>query len=187
MRKIGNLLTSLFVVILVLAAVLLVGVRLVGLTPYAVLSGSMEPVYPLGSLLYVRKAAPAEIAPGDPITFVMNEELMVATHRVVEVDQAKEHFITKGDANDAADGQPVLFKNLIGKPAFALPYLGYLANFISSQRGRYIVIAVLILFVLLLILPDLLKRGGDKEPDQQAVAHAATADRQEAAQDQERK
>ena len=35
-----------------------------------------------------------------------------------------EHFYTQGDANDAPDGAPVYFKNLIGRPVFTIPYLG---------------------------------------------------------------
>ena len=56
LKKAWNVLTTIVVIIVVCAAVLLVGVRLIGLQPYTVLSGSMEPVYHTGSLIYVKEA-----------------------------------------------------------------------------------------------------------------------------------
>ena len=84
-RRVWNAVSTVLVLGVVLLAFLLVGVRLVGLTPYAVLSGSMEPTYHVGSLIYVGKIAPEEITVGTPITFVVNEDLLLATHRVVDI------------------------------------------------------------------------------------------------------
>ena len=82
-KKIWNAVTTILVIFVVILAVLLVGVRLVGFDVYTVLSGSMEPTYHTGSLIYVRDAEPADIEVGDPITFVLDENLTVATHRVI--------------------------------------------------------------------------------------------------------
>ena len=57
--KIWNAITTLLVVLMLLLAVALVGVRLVWLTPFSVLSGSMKPAYDVGSLIYVKKVDPA--------------------------------------------------------------------------------------------------------------------------------
>ena len=65
-------------------AMLLAGIRLLGFSPYAVLIGSMEPAYHVVALIYVEKVAPEEIKFGDPITFVLNDDLVVATHCVVQ-------------------------------------------------------------------------------------------------------
>lgn len=105
--KIWNVITTLLVVFVMLMAVLLVGVRLIGLTPYAVLSGSMEPTYHVGSLIYVKDTDPADIEIGDPITFVVNEDLLVATHRVVD----KEVFLTTEKPVLDENEQPVLDEN----------------------------------------------------------------------------
>lgn len=110
-RKIWDITTTVLVVLVVLLAVALVGVRLVGIKTYAVVSGSMEPVYPTGSLLYVKSVDTAELAVGDSITFMLNEDT-VATHRIVEVipdpdDSSVVRFKTKGDANNQVDGTPV--------------------------------------------------------------------------------
>lgn len=153
-------------------AILLAGVRLVGLTPFAVLSGSMEPVYHVGALIYVKDTPPAEIQVGDPITFVLNDNLVVATHRVIDIDEENQYFYTKGDANDMADGSPVHFENLIGKPIFTIPYLGYLSNWVTNPPGQYITIALVVVFVLLLFLPDLLKKAeeADKRDEERKAA-----------------
>ena len=161
LKRMWNIFTTILVAAVVILALLLVGVRIFGLQVYAVLSGSMEPTYHTGSLIYVQKTTPEQIQAGDPITFVMDESLVVATHRVVEVHEEEGYFTTKGDANDAVDGSPVLFENLIGKPVFTIPYLGYLSDFIQKPPGMYVAIGVGGVILLLAFLPDLL--GGRKK------------------------
>lgn len=157
LKRLWNIVTTVLVAAVVLLAVLLVGVRLVGLTPFVVLSGSMEPTYPTGALIYVKKVPAEQIQVGDPITFVMNEDLVVATHRVVDIDGENQRFTTKGDANDAVDGAPVHFKNLIGKPVFCVPYLGYLSDYLTHPPGMYVGWSVAAVLLLLLFTPELLK------------------------------
>ena len=101
-KKILNNISTVLVVLVVILAVFLMGSRLVGLQVYHVISPSMEPTYSTGDLLYVKTVDPDSIKVGDPITFVLNEELVVATHRVVDIDTENRHFTTKGDANKTA-------------------------------------------------------------------------------------
>ena len=77
LKKIWSVTTTILVVFFVLVAMFLMGMRLIGLRPFTVVSGSMEPKYMVGDLLYVREVSPYEIKVGDAITFVMNEELTV--------------------------------------------------------------------------------------------------------------
>ena len=79
------------------------GVRLVGLTPYAVLSGSMEPEYPVGSLVYVKAVDPLDVEVGDAITFSLPSGTLV-THQVYQIDAESRAFRTQGIANIASDG-----------------------------------------------------------------------------------
>ena len=163
-RKIWNVVYSVIVAVVVLLAVAFVGVRVVGLQPFTVLSGSMEPTYHTGSLIYVKSVEPQDVHVGDPITFVLNEDLVVATHRVIEIDAENERFYTKGDANESADGSPVHFNNLIGVPVFTMPLLGYVANFVTNPPGMYIALAGVAVLLLLTFVPDLIKKvdsGGD--------------------------
>ena len=167
-KKIWNVISTVLVVIVVVVALLLVGARLFGLQVYAVLSGSMEPTYHVGSVIYVEPVDPSEIQVGDPITFVMNEELTVATHRVVSIDAENSHFYTKGDANENPDAAPVHFNNLLGKPVFTIPYLGYISSYVQSPPGMYYAIAVGVLLLVLVFVPDMLdgskkKKSGKSE------------------------
>ena len=164
-KKIGNVVTTVLVVAVVLLAIALAGVRLFGLQVYTVLSGSMEPAYPVGALLYDKKVDPAQLRPGDVITFMLDEETIV-THRIVEVvpdeeDPSVIRFRTKGDANAAEDGSLVHYKNVLGTPVFTIPKLGYFANFVQQPPGLYVAIAFGAVLVLLAFLPDLL--GDDKK------------------------
>ena len=161
--KLWNIISTLIVILIVILAILLGGVRLVGLRPFAVLSGSMEPAYHVGSLIYVKACDPADVEVGDPITFVLDEDLNVATHRVIEIDAENQHFYTKGDANNAPDGAPVYFKNLIGRPVFTIPYLGYFSNWITTPPGMYVAIAAAGVFIILLFLPDVLKKADEAD------------------------
>jgi hypothetical protein len=113
----------------------------------------------------------AEIEVGDVITYVLPND-MPSTHRVIGVDAANQHFYTKGDANDIADGSPVHFKNLIGTPVFKIPLLGYVAYYIQHPPGMYIAIAVGAILLILVFLPDLFKKDGKKEA---AVATSAAS------------
>lgn len=178
-KRIWNAFTTVLVVLIVILAILLVGVRVVGLKPFVVLSGSMEPDYPTGSLIYVKNVDPFELEPGDVITFMLNETT-VATHRMVGVvpddeDPSVIRFRTKGDSNDFEDGTLVHYKNVIGSPVFVIPLLGYVSNYISQPPGLYIAGIGLLLVILLMFVPDIL-RAADKADKKAAEKKAAEAE-----------
>ena len=165
-KRIWNWISSILVAAVVLLAVALVGVRIVGLQPYVVLSGSMEPTYPVGSLIYVKSADYKQLKVGDPITFLVSEDT-VATHRIIEVlpdedDPNTIRYFTQGDANDAPDGSSVHYKNIIGKPVFSIPYLGYVSNYIQTPPGKYVAISGCALLMLLVFLPDVFAKDDKK-------------------------
>ena len=157
-KKIWDTVTTVLVVLVVVFAIFLMGSRLVGLQVFNVISGSMEPTYSVGDLLYVKEVDPDSVKVGDPITFVLNEDLVVATHRVVAVDGQNRLFTTKGDANETEDAQPVHFNNLIGVPVFAIPLLGYVSAYIQSPPGMYVAIALGVLLLAAVFLPDMLTK-----------------------------
>lgn len=164
-KKNWNVISTFFVVVMVLCAVFLMGSRLLGFKVYTVLSGSMEPVYSEGDLLYVKAVKVDTVKEGDPITFILNEDLVVATHRVVRIDAENQRFYTKGDANEIEDSDPVHFNNVIGVPKFSIPKLGYVSNFVQNPPGMYITIAAGVVLIILVFLPDMLvrKRSGDTQ------------------------
>ena len=140
---------AIFILFLVLA-VLLIGARFLGFTPYSVLSPSMTPKYPVGSLIYIKHTPTKDISVGDDITFVLDESLNVVTHQVVEIDEKHEFFTTKGIANDSQDASPVYYKNILGKVHFSVQYLGYISDVVTSPVGLVIFGVGLILWVVLI-------------------------------------
>lgn len=155
--KICNAITMLILIcILGIVGVLLVP-RLAGYETFAVLSGSMEPYYHVGSVVFVDKtAAPEEVKVGDPITFTKTDSL-VATHRVIEIDNEKREFKTKGDANETEDASPVSFDQLVGKAGVSIPLLGYISIYMKTRKGMFGIVAVFIIIILLQLIPELVK------------------------------
>lgn len=163
LKKVWNIFSTIIVIIFVLCAVFLMGSRVLGYRVFNVISGSMEPTYSVGDLIYVKKVNVNDIKVGTPITFVLNEDLVVATHRVVKVDAKNQHFYTKGDANEAADSTPVHFNNVLGVPQFSIPYLGYVSDFIQNPPGMYITVGIGAILILIVFLPDILGKKKKEE------------------------
>ncbi len=145
-RAAGKTLTGMLTVLAACLALLMTGARLAGLRPYVVLSGSMEPVYPVGALIYVGKVEAHAIRPGMAITYQLNEHTVV-THRVTRVEKDPNnpsllYFATRGDANEAEDGTMIRSDQVIGVPVFRLPLMGYPARFLSTRKGKLTALAV---------------------------------------------
>lgn len=180
MKKVWNAITTVLVILIVILAILLVGVRLAGFRVFTVLSGSMEPTYHVGSLIYVKDVDYRQLEAGDVITFMLDENT-VATHRIIQVVPDEDEpevlrYATQGDANDAPDGTLVHYKNVIGTPVFTIPKLGYVANYIQNPPGTYIAISGAAILLLLMFLPDLFSEdepkktaesAGEEEPKKQ--------------------
>ena len=166
-KAIWDTVTTVLVVLVVIFAIFLMGSRLVGLQVFNVISGSMEPTYSVGDLIYVKSVDPDSVKIGDPITFVLNEDLVVATHRVVAIDRENRQFTTKGDANETEDASPVHFNNLVGVPVFSIPLLGYVSAYIQSPPGMYVAIGFGVLLLAAVFLPDMLTKKDQKEEQQE--------------------
>jgi len=179
LKKIWGIVSTVLVVMIVLCAVFLMGSRILGYRVFTVISGSMEPQYSVGDLIYVKEVEPSTIKVGDPITFVLNENLVVATHRVVEIDNETQHFYTKGDANKIPDASPVHFNNVIGVPKFSIPYLGYVSDFIQNPPGMYITVAAGIILIIFVFLPDFINKKKGTDASEEADAPEETKESEE--------
>jgi len=170
-KKIWSIVTTTVVVIMVLLATLLAGARLLGMQVYTVITGSMEPNYPVGSIIYVKEVDPTTLKEKDVITFMLSENT-IATHRIVEVipDEKNPEYVrfrTKGDNNDIVDTSLVHSKNVLGKVVGMIPYLGYVSDFVQHPPGSYITMAVAAVMIVAVFLPDLIKSAksdGEEEP-----------------------
>ena len=168
---------------MVLCAVFLMGSRLIGYQCFNIISPSMEPKYGVGDLIYVKEVDPKTIKEGDVITFIVNEDLVVGTHRVVRVDAENQRFYTKGDANEIEDSEPVHFNNVIGVPQFSIPKLGYVSDFVQNPPGMYITIGVGIILILIVFVPDMI---GKKKKDDDLENAVVQAEIDSAAEENER-
>lgn len=116
--------------------------RLVGGGALTVLSGSMTPTYPVGSIVVVRPVAAGDVAAGDAITFASADSRSFTTHRVVAVEQDSEGeplFTTQGDANPRPDDDQVTAGALRGRVWFHVPYVGHVREAAGSRTGLTVV------------------------------------------------
>lgn len=156
LKRILKIISNTLLISVVVLAFLFHGFQLFGIKPYTVLSGSMESVYPTGSLIYITKTDPAKLEINDVITFKMPSGI-IATHRIIELvpDEANSDIIkfrTKGDENEIADGTLVDFSSIVGKPLFCIPFLGFIANYIMYPPGKYVVLSVAAVLILIEII-----------------------------------
>ncbi len=139
--------------VLGVVAVLIVTVlvpRVAGGTPYTVLTSSMTPGMPPGTLVVVKPVDPRELGVGTVITYQLESgEAAVVTHRVVAVENAingEQTFITQGDANDVSDPEPVLPVQIRGQRWYSVPYLGHVNKLLTgSQRQVAVYVATSLL------------------------------------------
>lgn len=117
---------------------------------YDVLSGSMEPAMPVGSLIYVKEGKPEEVAEQDIIAFYSSlEDSGIITHRAVKNNVVSGTFQTKGDANAKEDPMPVSYDNYIGNVVRIIPHMGKVLTWMTSFYGKIAAACVVVLGVIL--------------------------------------
>ncbi|MBR1592136.1 MAG: signal peptidase I [Ruminococcus sp.] len=132
---------------------------LIGIRPYIVRSGSMEPTIMTGSVCFVNHNTKfEEIQENDIIAFELGGGTMV-THRAVKI--SPDGIITKGDNNNTEDGIPVTAGNFIGKTVYWIPNLGIWIMRLKSVPG----IVMLVTFVIFLIFVDILLDSNEPKDD----------------------
>lgn len=153
--KLMSIAGTICVVLVILAAFPFTLPRIFGLEIYGILTGSMEPVCPTGSLVYVKRVKPESLQEKDIVTFQKGN--LVITHRVVKNDIQKEELITKGDANNTNDINPVTYKQIKGKVALTVPFLGYAALRLNSAAGISLCVIILAIGLVLWVLGDMIR------------------------------
>lgn len=131
-----------------LAVILGIGVvaiavpRFTGAVPLTVLTASMEPSLPPGTMLVVKPLAQdqmGQIRIGDVISYEPNpQDPTLITHRVTGITSIADGslvFTTKGDANSQADA-PVHDYQVRAKLWYSLPYLGWVSDSINGRDNR---------------------------------------------------
>lgn len=137
--------TALLVILVAIGAAAIVVPALTGSTVLTVLTSSMEPHLPPGTMVVVRPTDVADIEPGMVITYQLESgEPLLVTHRVVQTfvtADGEPRFITQGDANPQPDAEPVREVQIRGIVWYAIPYLGWVATALGGEL-RPILLAV---------------------------------------------
>ena len=129
-----NFIGTLILLLVIAVSVPLSLPRYLGYEVFNVVSGSMAPEIPAGSVVYVSPTDPERIVSGDIIAF--RSDGTVVTHRVVRNDYIESRFITRGDANNMDDINPVSYHDLVGIVRYHFPIVGNLLMVYASQAGK---------------------------------------------------
>lgn len=139
LRAVGvGLRTGLVLLVAGLAVVLVALPKATGSVPLSVLTQSMEPTLPPGTLVVVRPVAPEDVRIGDVVTYQLESgRPEVVTHRVVAIRSSSDgtrQFVFRGDANDAVDAEPVIPAQIRGALWYSLPWLGTVNQVVNGSR-----------------------------------------------------
>lgn len=164
-KKVGSALSTLALVISVVFCLTVVHqvstngyVQIGGFSLFRVVTGSMEPEIPIGSLLVCQKTNINEIEENDIVCFrSLNPQILneTVTHRVINITQSGTGDIlleTKGDANLSADSEFVTASNLIGRVNYYSKDRNIMASFVNILTDE-------IGFLILILFPTLLIAG----------------------------
>ena len=141
--------TVLFIFFVYAAFILLTSrVSVFGIQSMVVLTGSMEPTIPVGSIVFIK--ADQNYQEKAIITFT-NKAGTTVTHRLVEKTDSSGNmmFRTKGDANEQPDSELVSPRDVLGKSILFIPYLGRMTQFLKTTPG----------FIGLIVVPALIFIG----------------------------
>lgn len=153
---------TLLLIIIVVACLPLTVPKVFGYEMYTVISGSMEPSIPTGSLVYIKDMEPQDVADGDVIAFYGGHDSnAIITHRVVKNRVVMGEFVTKGDANEKEDMNPIPYMNFLGRVELSIPVVGELAQMLTSMEGKIAAGTLIGVAVVLQLLASLLDRRRD--------------------------
>ncbi len=157
--KTFNFIGIMLMVAVIAATIPLTVPKLFGIQIFSVLTGSMEPAYPVGSVLYIQEVSASDVVVGDAVTYSLGDESeYVMTHRVIEIRDEEQVFFTQGDANEIADEVPVSFSRLIGKPVLCIPKLAVVSDFIHTTSGKAAIFCMFAVAFILWLIADLMKK-----------------------------
>ena len=161
-KKICNFLSTIVLVVLLAAAAVILVPMLLGYKEMAVLSGSMEPTIPVGSLVYVKPVEASMLEAGDVCTYYLSDGETFVTHRVMSIDPDAQTLVTQGDANEDPDGD-IQFSQVYGRADFHLPYLGFAIQNIRTPVGIMSICGVLMLIILLNFIPAIIDAAEEEK------------------------
>lgn len=153
MKKVLNIITTVVIVILLIIGVFV----LISLIPIkgnykilAVMSGSMKPTIPTGSLVIIKPCKNYNV--NDIVTFKSygsQKKNDFTTHRIVDLssDSGETIFFTKGDANKSQDTGYLTHDQIKGKVFLCIALVGYIIGYAKTLPGLIIIIVLATIIV----------------------------------------
>lgn len=174
-RVVGHCLAwSVVAISLWILAVAVVMPRLAGGTALTILTGSMSPGMPPGTLVVVRPIIPSKLKIGDVVTYqIESGKPEVVTHRLVGISfdgTGRRVFTARGDANGAADPRPVRSVQIRGVKWYSVPHLGWVNSLLSTQQrgiARLSIAAILLAYALWMIVSSVRERRAETSDGEQ--------------------
>ena len=151
-----SVLGTILLIIIIAACVPLTVPRVMGYQIYSVVTGSMEPEIPVGSMVYVKSIAPKDLKEKDVVAFYGGRDTnAIITHRVVSNNVITGQLTTKGDANATEDMNPVSYSDVIGIVTCTIPKAGELAQIFTSSQGKIMAGSIVGLAVVLHLIASI--------------------------------
>jgi signal peptidase len=142
---------ALLLIVIALALVLIVVPKMAGATPLTVLTQSMEPLYPPGTLIFVRPVKADDIRIGDVVTYqIQSGEPAVISHRVIAINSGSSGartFVVQGDNNATPDPSAVIPAQIKGRLWYSVPLAGWVNSVVNGANRSWIVDVVAGLFL----------------------------------------
>ena len=151
----SRILASMTIIGVILVLIPLSIPRFLGYETYNVISGSMEPEIPVGSLILVKRTDPHDVQEGEIIAFYSNA--VVVSHRVVKNNTFSNKFVTKGDANDDVDLTDPEYKDFIGTVVYHIPMFGAFGEYLSTPSGKLFLGELILVAGLMFVISDKIK------------------------------
>lgn len=161
--KIRILISSVAICVLVFALLVIYIPKFLGYKTFYIENGSMGSEIPEGSAVLEKKPEFEEISEGDVLTFTNDKGTEYFTHRVISIDTANKMFQTKGDANSEPDPSETNYYFVVGRVDFAVPFVGYIMQFLDSVVGKIIVACIYIAWIAVEIEIFVMKRKAPQE------------------------
>jgi len=141
---------GIFAAVAVLLTLFVLSLMVTGTKAYAVTTDSMAMEFLTNAAVFVRPVDFEKLQAGDVVTFTLSDGSLV-THRIIEIDGENRRIYTKGDNSPSPDPEPTDADQIVGRMLFSLPYFGFLANKIASDRMTVIYILAALAAVLLTV------------------------------------
>jgi signal peptidase len=155
LKVIASTMASALVVLVLLLAIAYGMLGHLGYRAEPVLSGSMEPTLPVGSLAVLKEVPASDVEQGDVVAFnTPGDVSTITTHRIAAVERegGRTVYSTRGDANTAGDPWQLTQRGAMGELVVDIPYAGYVTRWLAQPEIHAAVVILASLLALLIIL-----------------------------------